>query len=377
MEKIFEIREDTNSNNDDDFNLVSPDNQRRSPTPPFVEPDLNVENEFAGLDLLMNEKSKKINSDMRSVGSHESNKLFDERSSDSTENEEDKAEGHATTYPNETDANRNNNTSSYEQFGSGFSYAYQRNPQDERKEKAELLYQFERMEKKGQKIPRRFTMESDLDDMKNEFERLKRDKEVDVSVNFQRKMLVAAVTGIEFLNNRFDPMDVKLDGWSESVNESIGDYDDIFEELHDKYKSKSKMAPELRLLMTLAGSGFMFHLTSTMFKTNLPGFDQVMKQNPDLMKQFASATANTMSQNDKTGMAGMFGNMFSGGQSKQSPETNTMKGPSNLDDILKSIENDDRLESISNASQSEISELTSDTRSVGGGRRKTKKTLVI
>ena len=31
------------------------------------------------------------------------------------------------------------------------------------------------------------------------------------------------------------PISVKLDGWSESVNESIFDYDEIFEELYAKY----------------------------------------------------------------------------------------------------------------------------------------------
>ena len=82
-------------------------------------------------------------------------------------------------------------------------------------------------------------------------------------------------------------------------HEGIHDYDDIFEELHEKYKSKAKMAPELRLLLSLGGSAFMFHLTNTMFKSSLPGMEDVMRQNPDLMKQFAAATANTMSNNVK------------------------------------------------------------------------------
>ena len=51
-----------------------------------------------------------------------------------------------------------------------------------------------------------------------------------------------------------------------------------------------------------------------------------------------------------------------------------MKGPTNLDEILKNIENDDRLENMSSVTQSEISEMTADTRSLGGRRRK-KKTL--
>jgi hypothetical protein len=137
-------------------------------------------------------------------------------------------------------------------------------------------------------------MNSNLEEMRNEFLRLKRQREVDNSIKFQRKMLMACVTGIEFLNNKFDPFDVKLDGWSESVNDNVNDYDETFEELFDKYNTKTKVAPELKLLFALAGSGFMFHLTNTMFKTSLPGMDDIMKQNPDLMKQFASAAMSSV-----------------------------------------------------------------------------------
>ena len=53
-------------------------------------------------------------------------------------------------------------------------------------------------------------------------------------------MLMAFVSGLEFLNNRFDPFDLKLDGWAESVNENLEEYDDVFGELHQKYGSKAK-----------------------------------------------------------------------------------------------------------------------------------------
>ena len=130
---------------------------------------------------------------------------------------------------------------------------------------------------------------------KEEFDRLTRRRECDQSVKFQRKMLIALVTAVEFLNTKFDPFDVKLEGWSESVHENVYDYDDVFEELHEKYQSKSKMAPELKLLFMLGGSGFMFHLTNTMFKSSLPGMGDIMKQNPDLARQFAQATASSTS----------------------------------------------------------------------------------
>ena len=58
-------------------------------------------------------------------------------------------------------------------------------------------------------------------------------------------MLIGLISGIEFLNNKFDPFDVKLDGWSGQVNDEINDYDDVFEELFEKYKDSTNMAPEL------------------------------------------------------------------------------------------------------------------------------------
>ena len=103
-------------------------------------------------------------------------------------------------------------------------------------EKLELLYKFEELERRGIKIPRKFTTRDDLEEIRYEYNKLKKRREVENGVKFSRKMLMACVTGIEYLNNRFDPFDVKLEGWSESVHENITDYDEIFEELHEKYK---------------------------------------------------------------------------------------------------------------------------------------------
>jgi len=168
--------------------------------------------------------------------------------------------------------------------------------ESELNEKKEIMYQMDRLESKGYRLPRKFSLQSDLEEMRVEFNRVVREKEVDASIRFQRKTLMALVTGIEFLNTRFDPFDVKLDGWSEQVHENVTDYDDIFEELHEKYKSSGKkMAPELRLLMSVSGSAFMFHLTNSMFKQQpLPGVEQVLRSNPELMRQFQAAAATQM-----------------------------------------------------------------------------------
>ena len=164
---------------------------------------------------------------------------------------------------------------------------------NELNEKKEILYQLSRLESKGYKIPGNFSMQTDINELRHEYDKIIRDKDIDASIRFQRKMLMAFVSGTEYLNTRYDPFSIKLEGWSEQVHENIVDYDDIFEELHHKYKAKgSKMAPELRLFISLSGSAFMFHLTSKMFKeSSIPGVEEVFKANPDLMKQFQNAAA--------------------------------------------------------------------------------------
>jgi hypothetical protein len=164
---------------------------------------------------------------------------------------------------------------------------------NELNEKREIIYQLDRLESKGFKIPFKFNMNSDLEEMRTEYNRLVREKELDGSVRFQQKMLMAFISGTEYMNSRYDPFAIKLDGWSEQVNENINDYDDIFEELHYKYKATGKkMAPELRLFIGLSGSAFMFHLTSRMFKEQpMPNVENVLKSDPELMKQFQQAAA--------------------------------------------------------------------------------------
>ena len=162
------------------------------------------------------------------------------------------------------------------------------------KEKFKYLRKLEALEKKGVELSKKYSMESSLLEMQGEYETIMDEKAKLNSVKFQGNMLMAVINGMEFLNTKFDPFDVKLDGWSEQLQENITDYDDIFSELHDKYKSKASMAPELKLLFQLGGSAMMVHMTNTMFKSAMPGMDDILRQNPDLMRSFQSAAVNTM-----------------------------------------------------------------------------------
>jgi hypothetical protein len=283
-------------------------------------------------------------------------------------------------------------------------------------EKKEILYQMDRLESKGYRLPKKFSLQSDIEEMRVEYNRILREKEVDASIRFQRKMMMAFVTGVEFLNVKFNPFDVYLDGWSEQVHDNINDYDDIFEELHDKYRGTGKkMAPELRLLLSLSGSAFMFNLTNNMFKqSNVPGVEEVLRSDPNLMKQFQHAAVNHMATSPSTtaaaggiggGLFSMVGNMLGGFNGRPTMPTPMpqqqprMQGPRDVEDIIDDVSagisamppvNANRYETMS-VSDEEITSIIEDTADInglmagnsrkrGGGRRPaatTKRTLQL
>ena len=251
----------------------------------------------------------------------------------------------------------------------------------EKQEKIELLNKLQRLETKGYPVSKRFTMDNSLEEIKQEFSRLVDARNLESSLRFQRQMLMGAIMGMEWMNNKFDPFDVKLEGWSESVHTNVEDFDEIFEELYDKYKERGKMPPEMRLMMAVAGSGFMCHVSNSFFRQKMPTMDDVLKNNPQLAKQMAQAAASQagpgfgnfmgmamgMPQQQQQAMmsggssgssqpmdpvlsqggsAGAFGNSSRSApnpslqaQAQAFPQARReMKGPSGVDDILKTFE---------------------------------------
>jgi hypothetical protein len=160
-------------------------------------------------------------------------------------------------------------------------------------EKSDLINKLGRLEKKGFAVNKRLNAYSNIEELRSEVKRITYSIDVEQSIRFSRRMLVACVTGLEFLNKRYNPFEIQLDGWSESVMENVDDYDGVFEELYVKYRSKVNVAPEVKLIMMLGGSAMMFHLTNSMFKSALPNMNDVLKQNPDLVKNMMSAVQNT------------------------------------------------------------------------------------
>lgn len=196
------------------------------------------------------------------------------------------------------------------------------------REKFKYLKKLETFERKGIELSKKYTMESNLQEMKGEYEIIADDKKKQASIKFQGNMLMTFITGIEFLNNRFDPFDIKLDGWSEQFDENIDDYDDIFGQLYEKYGNSSR-SPELKLLFQLGGSAMMVHMTNTLFKSSMPGMDDILRQDPNLMKTFQTATINSMA-NSNPGFSSFMNNVM--GSTNAPPPHQTQNRPNFTND---------------------------------------------
>jgi hypothetical protein len=92
-------------------------------------------------------------------------------------------------------------------------------------------------------------MDNSLDEIKNEFTRIKAVLDNEAMVKFCKHGLVMGIKGIEMLNNAYDPIGVDLDGWSEamSYNMATTEYDEVLSELCENYKGAGSMSPEVKL----------------------------------------------------------------------------------------------------------------------------------
>jgi hypothetical protein len=167
---------------------------------------------------------------------------------------------------------------------------------EKRRKKRLMIKKLEEWYEKGLiKHSSHFNMDSSFEEVEDEYETALEDKRKKDSVKLQGWWFMTFVNSLEYANAAFNPFDINLDGWSEGVSEDIDSYEEIFGELHEKYKG-GKMAPELSLLLRLGFSAAVCGFTNKALSSATPGFNDVIRQSPELMKAFTNATVNSMSQ---------------------------------------------------------------------------------
>ena len=170
------------------------------------------------------------------------------------------------------------------------------NEREKRRKKRLMIKKLEEWYEKGlTKNNSHFNVDSSFEEIEDEYETALEDKRKKDSVKLQGWWFMTFVNSMEYANAVFNPFDLNLDGWGEQVSEDLDSYDEIFSELHDKYKG-GKLAPEISLLLRIGFSAAVLNFSNKALSSATPAFNDVIKQSPELMKMFTNATVSSMSQ---------------------------------------------------------------------------------
>jgi len=165
-----------------------------------------------------------------------------------------------------------NDIPTFNSSGPGSSSSSRMSERDKRRKKRAMIKKLEEWYDKGLiKHNSNFNLESDYDEVEDEYETAMDDKRKKDSVKLQGWWFTTLINSMEYANAVFDPFGLNLDGWGEQINEDIDSYEEIFGELHEKYKG-GKMSPEVSLLLRVGFSGAVLNITNKALSTATPGY---------------------------------------------------------------------------------------------------------
>jgi len=165
--------------------------------------------------------------------------------------------------------------------------------QEMRLRKIEMLRKLSEIKTKGFTLSKEYDFNSSLEEMEYEFELLRSFADKRNGVKIFKGGLLQAVSVIEFLNDKYDPFDFHLSGWGDHLQLEIDSWEDVLEEIYEKYKgSGRKMAPEIKLLYLIIASAGAFHFTKSQ-SSKLPGLDSVLAANPGLLSSIINPSKNS------------------------------------------------------------------------------------
>jgi hypothetical protein len=169
-------------------------------------------------------------------------------------------------------------------------------PQELRLKKIEMLRKLCEIKTKGFALSKEYDFNSSLEEMEYEFELLKSFADKRNGVKIFKGGLLQAVSVIEFLNDKYDPFDFHLSGWGDHMQLEVDSWEDVLEEIYEKYKgSGRKMAPEIKLLYLIIASAGAFHFTKSQ-SSKLPGLDSILASNPGLLSKIINPSKTESSQ---------------------------------------------------------------------------------
>lgn len=242
----------------------------------------------------------------------------------------------------------------------------------ERKTKLRLINKIERYADKGLAVRGEFTLDTPLEDLELEVERLESKNEMDNSVKGYKDTLMF-VSGIAELASKYFGIG-QIEGYSEQLYTDLYSepykYDQVLEDLYEKHRDRPKMAPELKLMMMFGGGMFMYHMANVMMpKREIRGPEQV---DPEILTRMRREQADQVQMNpEQFQTPQQFPQQFQQ-QPERKIERKQMSGPQGVDDLLRNLEKQNPGLNEGDIDNSDTMSYTASEIASGNPRRKRK-----
>jgi len=130
--------------------------------------------------------------------------------------------------------------------------------------KIDMLRKLSELKSKGYELSKEYNFSSSLSEMEYEYELLKSYVDKSNGVKMYKNLLINGVALVEFFNEKYDPFEFQLQGWSEHMSVEVDSYDEVMEELYEKYRGSGRsMPPEIKLMFLVMASGAAFHYSKS------------------------------------------------------------------------------------------------------------------
>lgn len=127
--------------------------------------------------------------------------------------------------------------------------------QEEKKLKMDMIRKLCELKSHGVKISQNYGMHSDLEDMQNEYQLHYDIRSKQTSVQIMSHLLVGILKASEYVNDNYNPFDIKLEGLSNVVSSDMTSYYSVLGDIYEKYNKPGKQSsPEMRLLFMVCGT---------------------------------------------------------------------------------------------------------------------------
>lgn len=136
-------------------------------------------------------------------------------------------------------------------------------------EKIKLLAYLDRMKAKGLRI-KDLNTSDDFDDIRRETKRIREERKLKFGKDVFTHVFMGVITLIEKISKNIEATSGLLDGWSQNIKYRLDDYDDVIEDIVEKYSESEEdggFSPELKL-------GFLVFMSMVEHATSNIGFSK-------------------------------------------------------------------------------------------------------